>query len=247
MLRSPALVAMLLAGFLFAQVTDVISNEPAKAVTPVAFVVRGKDQQFKLFNGRTLQEMVANARRELASPDNDAWALSYEGHATVEGQRRRALFVEGWARGSKVPVVVIQFLGRSASNSITLLGTPLVLPEGLAPGGRKAIPVAPREMTVEQKRSFEEGMSRLRQWKAKGYIGRRITGSSIWARAPSSADIQRREHACAARVSWVASIAFPAWASNATPPKRVTRTDAERNALAHSSGFGPKLREYTTG
>jgi hypothetical protein len=170
-LSSAATFLFYVAGFLFGQVCDVASSNPAKTVTPVAFVVRGDDQQFKFFEGETLQDMVVNGRRELKSSSYDAWALAYEGYVIFRGHRRLALFVESWSNKSEDRQTIIQFLERSG-DSISFLGSPLLLSEAVTPKAGTATETEPLEMSVEQQLAFKKGMSRQQEMRVRGSQGR---------------------------------------------------------------------------
>jgi hypothetical protein len=172
-MASSTILAFYIAGFLFSQTCDVISGNPARPLTPVAIVVHGSDQQFRFFEGETLQEMVDSGRQELKSKPYDAWALSYEGYAVAEGHRRSALFVESWSKSAAKPVTLVQFFLRSENGSISFLGSPLLISEGGVPEASSMTSVVPREMTAEQQFSFQQGILRQKELKEKGYIGDR--------------------------------------------------------------------------
>ena len=79
-MTDPLLLAVSLAGFLFSQVTSVASELAGPDITPVSFVVRGEEQRFTFFEGKTLEEMVDRGRSDLAKSPGDAWAFAYEGY-----------------------------------------------------------------------------------------------------------------------------------------------------------------------
>jgi hypothetical protein len=165
------MLAFKLAGFLTAQVCGVMSDAPMNTVTPVAFVVTGSNQQFRFFEGISLEEMVINGRRELEAGRYDAWAFAYEGYAVVQGRRRLALFVESQTASPAKRTALIQFMTRSHNGVVSLIGDPLKLANGTVPTAERVIRAQPEELSAQERSAFDDGMARQREFKAKGYIG----------------------------------------------------------------------------
>lgn len=171
-MANPLFTAISLAGFLFAQVSSVVTEVSDRDVAPVAFVISGDEQKFTFFSGKTLQEMVENGRKELKNPKYDAWSLAYEGFVTLNGNRQEALLLEGWARGAHEPVLIAQPWKRTADHKApTLIGGPLMLKYESAPHAGASQVTVPTALDEQGRKAFQDGIAQLQSLRKQNVIG----------------------------------------------------------------------------
>ena len=159
-MTDPILTLLTMAGFLYAQITSEVSNSGTDNITPVAFVIDGREQRLTTFPGKSLEEMVRNGRNQIKQGDFEASAFGYEGFFLVDGVRKSVLFIEMSSRDAPKPRTVMQFWRSNSYGQREPLGPPMFLADAALPDVSSKRVDVPNELSEQEERAFRNGITR---------------------------------------------------------------------------------------